>query len=313
MKVAYIGNFRPEFSTENHIAQALRHLSHEVHLCQEDQIGSWKHLEPRDFDLLLWTRTGWPWMSMGLTEDEVKMHQRNLLHLFRSHGVPSVGYHLDRWWGLQRETEIHDGWPFFQVDHLITADGGHDEQWKEAGINHHWLPPGVSAFECSPGRETPQFVSDIAFVGSWQNYHPEWQHRFELVNHLRRYPTRFWPEPGCEAVRGDALRDLYASTKINVGDSCLVGGQSRYWSDRIPETLGRGGFLIHPYVDGLWDFFDSDMLVTWELWNWEQLDELIEYYLHDNVTRGRIAQRGREQVLKYHTYTFRMQQMMDFL
>ena len=41
-----------------------------------------------------------------------------------------------------------------------------------------------------------------------------------------------------------------------------------YLSDRLPELIGRGGFLLHPYVDGVTDgtvFTDGEHLATWKL------------------------------------------------
>lgn len=310
MRVGYIGNFGPSHSTETHVSRAFTSQGHTVTQLQENEPLQWFDLDPSRFDMILWTRTGWDWKLYGTTAGEAHVRQRRLIELSAERGVPTVGYHLDRWWGLSRQGEISTE-PFFCVSLLITADGGHQEQWAAAGINHAWLPPGVSAPECAPCEPHNEYRSRVAFVGSWENYHTEWRHRFDLVKHLRdNWDCAFWPKPRT-AVRGDELRKLYASTEVNVGDSCLLGNADSYWSDRIPETLGRGGFLIHPHVNGLDEHFQpGEHLATWAVNDWAGLDERINYYLECPDERKRIAASGRAHVLAHHTYEVRVGQII---
>jgi hypothetical protein len=313
MKVSYIGNFEPAHSTENHVLAALQVNRHDVTSWQENQPSTWA--DPNrvaDADMVLWTRTGWDWRNCGWSAAEAFARQHALLETCATRSVPTVAYHLDRWWGLKRQPEVQTE-PCFRCALVVTADGGHEKEWQAAGVNHYWLPPGVSEFECAPAQPNDRFTSELAFVGSWQpGYHPEWHHRPQLVRWLARYGNRvrFWPEPGQHAIRGTDLRELYASTKVNVGDSCLAGGATHYWSDRIPETLGRGGFLLHPHVDGMDEHFvDGTHLVTWPLGDFEELGWLVDYYLRHDDERATIACAGRAHVLAHHTYTVRMQQV----
>lgn len=320
MRWAYVGNFGVPFTTENEVARALEANGHEVERLQENGVQTWQRLTAGTFDadVLLWTRTGWDWKVIaGWSHEEAMDVQRAALANMRRLGIPTVGYHLDRWWGLDREGQVHDD-AFFGVDLLCTADGGHELEWATAGVNHHWFSPGVSEFECVAGTPRPLYTSDIAFVGSWRpGYHAEWKHRPQLVHFLRTTygkRCRFWPLKGRPAVRQEALRDLYASTKVNVGDSCLVGDVTRYWSDRIPETLGRGGFLLHPYVEGIEEHFtDGKHLRLWPLGDFGELRRLIDHYVANDVERRSIADAGRQHVLETATYTVRMRQLFDLL
>lgn len=321
LRVCYVGNGLPPHSTENHVARALRNRGHVVTFLQENQSRTWRALArqaPRA-DLLLWTRTGWDWPRYGLSHVDADGLQRQSLARCADAGIPSVGYHLDRWWGLDREGQIATE-AFFKVRCLVTADGGHDEQWAKAGIDHAWLPPAISLAETAPGVFRPGLASDVAFVGSWQGgYHPEWPHRAELVAFLRdTYGDRcaFWPKPGRPAVRGRALRNLYASVEVLVGDSCLAGGVRAYNSDRIPETLGRGGFLVHPDVAGVTDgtqYTAGEHLATWPLGNWGALRQVIDGVLADDEGRRAVAAAGRAHVLARHTYEHRVDQLVELL
>lgn len=291
-------------------------LGHVVEFHQENEPGIFVvaaerlRTEPR-IDVVIWTRTGW---NPPVPHDE----QYAMLGAAKAEGIPTVGPHLDRWIGLEREGQI-DEEPYFRCQIMATADGGHQAEWAERGIDHRWFPPGVSEFECGGGTYNRRLASDVAFVGSWRpGYHAEWTHRPELIDFLRRTyrnRCRFWGGPG-RSMRGAALRDLYASTKVNVGDSCLVGGATAYLSDRVPETLGRGGFLMHPHVDGVTDgtlYTDGVHLVTWPLGDWGELRRLVDYYVVHDDERRAIAEAGRRHVLEHHTYTVRMRDLLDTL
>ena len=60
MIVAYIGNFVPDHSTENHLRLAWENQGHKVIRVQEGEQGQLRKLIERisDVDLVLWTRTG---------------------------------------------------------------------------------------------------------------------------------------------------------------------------------------------------------------------------------------------------------------
>ena len=185
---------------------------------------------------------------------------------------------------------------------------------KRQGINHRWYPPAILAEEAQLGEARTEYLADIGFVGNMTGYaHPEWgPYRRRLFKHLTaryRRSFRVFPTPGKPAIRGKALQDLYASVKVVVGDSCLAGGIGRYWSDRIPETTGRGGFLIHPQVVGLVD--EHPALVTYPLGDFTALTGLIDAYLHDPEGRASLARINRDDTLSFHTYQHRMRRLLE--
>lgn len=310
MIVAYLGNFVPEHSTENHVKQAFEHLGHTVIRVQEDRPADWERLilEMPKIDLVIWTTTTRMAAMIG------HQTQWRMLAAARQAGKLTVGFHLDRWWGLERETAVWNS-PFFRCDHVFTADGGHQKEFAEVGVNHHWLSPAISLNETEPGEESAKFRADIAFVGSWRgDYHSEWIHRPELIRWLKAiYPgIALWPRPNQPQIRGKELRDLYASVRVVIGDSCLAGNITRYWSDRIPETLGRGGFLLHPHVDGLDEhYIAGEHLVTWHAGDWTALRGKIDHYLGHEEERHRIAAAGQAWVIEKHTYDHRVQEILS--
>ena len=315
MNIAYAGNFDPPASTENEVRKALEHLGHDVWLCQEGQPDRWRELTDRvaEFDVVLWTRTA------DLAKRIPHGEQRRMLLQARRAGVPTCALHLDRWRGLRENGREDSVWsePFFRCEHFFSTDGAHDTEWATAGVNHHWMPPGVSEFECERGTPRDEWRSDIGFLGSWRHYHGEHTHRRELVEWLRSTygdRVRFFPEPGQPGIRVDDLRDLIASVKVWVGDSCLApradgGPMVKYWSDRVPEVTGRAGFLLHPWVRGLSEEHYS--VATWPLGDWTALRTWIENYLDNDETRRITAENQRAETLARHTYTVRMRQVLE--
>lgn len=311
VKIAYIGNFEPEHSTENHVRIAWEHHGHTVIRVQEGEQDAWEKLISRigDVELILWTRTA------DLAARVGHRTQWRMLAAAERAGVPTVGFHLDRWWGLSREATVWEE-PFFRCQYVITADGGHQAEFESVGVNHIWMPPAVSLPETELGESKPQWRSEIAFVGSWRpGYHAEWTHRPQLVDWLRKnYGNRitFWPRANQPGIRGQDLRDLYASTDIVIGDSCLVGDVNNYWSDRIPETVGRGGFLIHPHVDGIEKHYTvGDHLWTWPVGDWDALRQEIESAIASPLAVAEVREAGREHVREHHTYERRVEQILE--
>jgi hypothetical protein len=265
----------------------------------------------RDVDLVLWTRTG------DLAAKVGHRAQWKLLSAAERASVPTVAFHLDRWWGLDREHLVWEE-PFFRCQYVITADGGHQDEFASVGVNHFWLPPAVSLPETELGTPEPQYRSPLVFVGSWQpGYHREWKHRPELIKWLQlkyRNEIKFWPQPNQPGVRGQALRNLYASVDVVIGDSCLVGDATHYWSDRIPETIGRGGFLIHPHVEGLESHYTvGDHLWTWPAGDWQALKQEIDSALASPEAVQEVRISGREHVRQNHTYNTRVNQILDIV
>jgi len=310
VRIAYLGNFSVPYCTEVHVAASLEALGHQVTRIQEGQVRT--AVVPRmseRHDCFLWTQT-YSLAERGGTRSE----RHRMLEQIRK-TMPTVGFHLDRWWGLGREHQIQEE-PFFRVDYLFTADGGHQDEWERAGVNHLWSPPAVYHAEAVDVDPDPRLDVDVVFVGAWREYgHKEWwPYRQELITRLEgRYGDRFtcWPRAGEPAVRGLDLNRLYASAKVVVGDSCLAGAAHCYFSDRVPETLGRGGFLIHPQVKGLGVIHPE--LPTYPLGDWNALFDLIDWYIANPAQREELRRRLASDVRANHTYMNRMQYVIGVI
>ena len=320
-KILFIGNFTQQHCSEVHWAKTLESIGNTVIRVQENgynskQLGDF--LDCQDFDIFLFVRT---W-GETVTLDHLKcLKERN---------IPTVSYHLDLYVGLARkylhrnktfENVLHTD-PFWQCDYVFSPDGDPNSQniFEENGINHYYMKPGVFEPECILNLKQ-EHKYDVLFVGGGDKIgsphiygHPEWNYRNELITWLYKNYNNFtkFGHPQ-ETIRNERLNELYSNTKIVIGDSVCVGfNHTYYWSDRIYETIGRGGFLIHPYIKGLEEeFTDGENIVFYEYGNFEQLKEKIDYYLEHSEEREKIRKAGFELVKSKCTYTDRMKQMLE--
>lgn len=260
IKVLYLGNFRPPHSTENDVAASLTTLGASVTKYQEDDaISDWSTFlsQIAGIDLLMYTRT---WGLPDYAKEVWKECDRN--------GILTAAYHLDLFFGLDREPLVkHDS--MFKMAYVFTADGDHDQEFEEMGVNHHYLRAGVNTKQCreySKGAKWNQY--EVAFIGSSRRYHHnKWSGRREVQENLEKaFGDKYLlvPKHGEPATRGSMLNRLYASVPVIVGDSLSMKySKSRYWSDRVYETLGRGGFLMFPRIDALQEELDGVPAVDW--------------------------------------------------
>jgi hypothetical protein len=309
-KITFLGNFRVDYSSESHHVKTLVSMGHKVIKLQETEATSEQIVEAATkSDLFIWIHThGWD------TPGNLTMNR--VLARIKAANVPTMTYHLDLWFGLRRQADLKRDAVYKDIDHFFTVDSRMAEWFNEAtSVRGHYLPAGV--YDKEAVYKPSKLTNDIIFVGS-KGYHPEWKYRPKLINWLQAtYPKRFqhYGRDGLGVVRGKDLNKLYASTKVVVGDTlCPNFKYPDYWSDRIYETLGRGGFLIHPYIPGIEkEFADKEHVVFYEYNNFEQLESLINYYLQHDEERERIRIAGHELVKNKYTYKNRWEHILKEL
>lgn len=309
MQVLYVGNFRPAHSTENHIAYTLEDLGHEVFRVQEDELSQdslLRDLEACEAELFLWTRT-WNGHVTKAILDRVKQT-----------GIKTVSYHLDLYVPIARVKDM-PGDPFWQTDYVFTPDGSPQAAvyFGQHNIRHYYLKPGVYKAECVRGTERRDLLADVAFIGNTQDYHPEWPYRRQLADWLKAEFgawVRFYGKP-YRTVRNQELNDVLASTKIIIGDTLCPGfTYPNYWSDRVYETTGRGGFIIHPRITGLEEeFVENKEIAFYNYGDWDHLRELINWYLEHEDYREDVRTAGMQRTIAEHTYNNRMIEMLGVI
>lgn len=155
--------------------------------------------------------------------------------------------------------------PMFKADYVFTTDGGDKFDTIRQGIRK------ADKKMLIDNRDI-----DIMFVGE-----PYTPYRQRLV---QKYMPRL-----VRNVRGFALNKLLAKSKIVLGDSYPA---DNYWSNRIYEITGRGGFLIHPETKGLPDYIPQ--------YPRGKEYSTIRYYLENDEEREKLRQIQFHNCPTYH-------------
>jgi hypothetical protein len=311
LRVAYCGNFDPEFSTENDVRKAFEYLGHDVIQLQENR-ANWQQVRDAAFDADLLLITG--------TWDEAQPLPETLdtLRQCAVRGILTATLHLDIFFGSDRGPRKWWLHPQFLTRYIFTADGSHQDDWARLGADHRWLRPAVRHDAVHTGTFRPEYACEVAFVGSNGNgYHPSaWPYRATLLRELRamcqRNGWRF-RNPGGDHPkidRGEDLNDFYASAKVTVGDSlCVDREKTLYCSDRAYEAPGRGGLLIMPQLAFLEEDYAGHLpMYAWG--DWEDLERKIRHYLTNDADNQAVREETQSIVAARHTYVQRVQELL---
>jgi hypothetical protein len=313
--IVFLGNFEVPYSSENHHVKSLESLGHTVEKMQERVANSQDILEKAmNSDLFVWVHTH-GWKTPG------SLSMIDVLKQLKTNGKTTMTYHLDLWFGIEREKDLKRDEFYTNIGHFFATDKLMCDWFNEnTDVKGHFLPAGVYDKECYIHQDynTYDFENDIIFVGS-KGYHHEHKYRPELIDFLRKtYGKRFLHVGGdgdTGTVRGDALNRIYAKSKIAIGDSLNINFNYPYYtSDRLFESTGRGGFTIYPRIKGLEDYFeDGNEIVFYEHGNLEDLKTKIDKYLLDGLSREQIRISGHERTKNEHTYVHRWSTILETL
>ncbi len=286
-KIAIIGKFTHLYD-EEYIARSFEMIGCEVK--RIPQHSQWRDIQQALItfrpDVLLFAK----WEKPPELLATVQNLQRN--------GMKTVCWLFDLYFDYTREYQIRNK-SFFKADYVFTTDGGHNHRWPSLGIKHQCLRQGIYKEQCVllPFEEIQH---EIVFVGSESPVYPE---RSRLVLALK---AEWFGRKDTNQLRDMALNELYASTRIVIGDSYP---SPHYWSNRVVETLGRGGFLIHKEVEGLKEEYPD--LVTYT--DLDDLKKKIAYYKEHEYERREIIKKNFELVRSKYTMDKKCQDLLDYV
>lgn len=177
MRVTFLGNFRVEYSSENHHAKSLEALGHTVSKLQETRVRADDVLTDALLsDMFVWVHTH-NWDTPG------SITMKDVLEKLKAANIPTVTYHLDLWLGLERQKDMQKD-DYWNIQHFFTADANMADWLNEnTSITGHYLPAGVFHEECYMAEPNSGKQWDVIFVGS-KGYHHEWSYRPKLIDWL---------------------------------------------------------------------------------------------------------------------------------
>jgi len=282
MKIVYLGNHNPyALNTEKKVVKAFHQLGHTV-----DQVDerNWNI-----YDLIKRTKVS----DLFLFHKGIRFGKslRDLVDLLSHVPCKKALWYFDYVW-QERERFMEIVAPLvdygFMTDGSFVKRSGHD--------NLIILRQGCE--KQRKGKKKKKYEYDIVFTGSI------FGSREILVNGLKKnYGDRF---KHFDNVFGREFYDLCASAKIMVAPK--FPSNDFYWSNRIYETLGAGGFLIHPKCEGLKEEYEEYKHFVPYV-DGDHLKYLIDYYLERPKEREKIAKAGREHTLKNYTYKHRVKEL----
>lgn len=290
-RIALIGKFTKLYD-EEYIARSFESLGHEVlradeRLLTHQIIGLIDEFNP---DVVIWTKL-------------MVIEPKKLREALRKY--KTVCWVFDLYFDYEREFRLKTH-PAFTADYVFTTDGGHQDRFKALGINHICVRQGIFKDECF--MVEPQPEDSIVFVGSENVYNQSRNKQISIVSQRFGDIFKWYGRFNTNEVRGTELNDLYAKTKIVIGDSVY---SPHYWSNRIVETLGRGGFLIHQEVEGLQETYPH--LVTYRRGDFEDLCGKINYYLTHEDERLEIVRKNYEWVRDNYTCDKQCQKILAYI
>jgi spore maturation protein CgeB len=209
-------------------------------------------------------------------------------------------------------------------DYVFCAGTEAVEILKNNGISKlSWLP-----FACDPeyhrpielsGAEKRKYGKDIVFVGSF------YPNRARVLESITDLDISVLGPNWNKLDKDSPLRKKTASTKVNYDEWVRIYNASKIVmsihfddgktpcnqaSPRLYEALACGSFVMaDEQKDAKALFEDGEHLVFFK--NEKDLRDKIIYYLDHPEERQRIALKGREEVIKKHTYTHRIKEMLD--
>lgn len=206
--------------------------------------------------------------------------------------------------------------PLFDL--VITNDYYHGIQWEELGAKAMICLPVVAIdpdFHF-PREENPAYTCDVGFVGTLLPPHL-YSERVKALESLSDKNLGIWSVHDVPhslkkhlrgSVLGESMLEVLSSAKISLN---VHGNFMRYGGNmRLFEAASVGTFQITDDRLGIHEWFTvGEHLVTYE--NFDDLREKVNYYLAHSDERVAIAEAAHQHVLKYHTYTKRLETIED--
>lgn len=206
---------------------------------------------------------------------------------------PTVLWYPDDWMMEHTKRDINQlGMAFDQVYTPIKTDVN---RFKGMGINAAWLPPGVDVgvFKKIPGvvKEYNVTTYGARYVG-----------REKLLKEL--WHAKLEPKCG-EGMTHEEINVNCNMSKIVFNQSVNPGCGSQL---RVFEAMASGTMLLNEKNAELAELFtDKKHLVFYD----NDLVEKTLYYLNNDNKREEIAETGRKEVIRNHTWEKRLQKIID--
>ncbi len=249
----------------------------------------------------------------------------DILKRLKGYRIPTAFWFVEDFRVLDYWKDVAPHYDYF----FAIQDGEFFDILRSMGLkNIHLLPPAASPEIHKPLNldkdEIEEYGSDLSFVGAG------YPNRRNVFKRLIDHDFKIWGDgwDGAESLYHLVQRDgkristedsvkVFNATKININLHSSkqheeINPYGDFVNPRTFEIASCGAFQLTDHRSQLPRFFDIDREIICFKDTEEMIDK-IAYFLKRTKEREDIASRARERVLKEHTYTKRLSEMMDFL
>ena len=221
-------------------------------------------------------------------------------------------------------------------DIFFTMSEGLIEDFKRLGAEHvFWLTQAFEPSFFQIKEITPEdintFSADVTFVGnlgSKPQYLPRRKSLERIIN--EGFQLKWWgpriPRKlstvlllsgklgrsyGGKFVWGEEYAKVAKLSKIFLASDSQPDIR-KSMSARMYTAAGCGAFYMCKHVEGIEEVLEPDKEIITFYSDDEMIDK-IKYYLPEGEKRKKIAEAGRQRVLKEHTYELRIKEMLSII
>lgn len=304
MQTLVIGNFRGGWDTsvndEEHIAESLESLGHEVWRWQRD--GSCD--APDTLDLIVVAQ----WSEYP--DDFIP-------NLRRRNKNAVVVY-----WAFDYQSLPRQAWHerlAVDADIFLSKEMDNRTEYERLGANFKWLPQDFAPnnLHATYAKIEDEDI-DVLFTGT---YLPWAEERNELLKAVdEKYNLKIcsinpvdWKHAGFKDVMDvmvdNNLAEMVGRAKINLSIDSITGAEG-YWSDRNAQIMVSGGFCLFRYIPMSELVFGH--YVEYFHTEKEMMDK-IEYFLEDGESRRILADMGADYAMNNLRAANRVMQMLQIV
>lgn len=206
------------------------------------------------------------------------------------------------------EYNLYD-YVFFASDRMKKQIGSLIK--PESGVLLQCVDDKVMTYEDKENKEY-----ELLFVGNSRHVYRQilkdllpTEHKLSVYGrHWEDYPVQDYVVS--DYMDNDKVGQAYHDAKILLNDHWDDMKEYGIISNRIFDALAVGAFVISDYLSEIEDVFDG-AVVTYQ--TKEELKEKVDYYMEHNKAREELAAKGKELVLKEHTFAVRCKEIVKVL
>lgn len=220
-------------------------------------------------------------------------------------------------------------------DIFFTMSEGLIDEFKKFNPNVFWLTQAFEPSFFEIKQITPEdirtFSADITFVGNLGSK-PQYLQRRESLERIinegfqlkwwgPRIPRKLSTIPlilgklgrsyGGKFVWGEEYAKVAKLSEVFLAFDAMPHIR-KSMSARMYTAVGCAAFYMSQHVDGIEEVLEPDKeIVTFH--SEDEMIDKIKYYLPEEEKRKKIAEAGRQRVLKEHTYEVRLKEMISVI